>query len=167
MQKLMVSKAIMDKHNNMPRNASGGMVVNNMPEVSDNIRYNIPEQAIPRETIQTNNLDKINKSKLPDPIKKLMMEHPIQQPKQQEATFSNEFIEKASRLMNNKEKTNNPTSVGIDYDLLKKLIKETVEETLRENNMLVEDIQKTNDIFSFKVGKHIFEGKITKVKKLN
>lgn len=166
MQKLMVSKAIMDKHNNMPRNSNGGMVINNMQDEPVNVKYNIPEQIAPPETMQANNLDKINKSKLPDAIKQLMIEHPIQQPKQQQTAFSDDFIEKASRLMNKKEVKANNVSAAIDYDMLKKIIKETVEDTLRENNMLLENVQKTNDIFSFKVGKHIFEGKITKVKKL-
>jgi DUF917 family protein len=31
----------------------------------------------------------------------------------------------------------------------------------------VESTDKTNELFSFKVGKHIFEGKVTKIKKLS
>lgn len=166
MQKLVVAKAIMDKHNKMPRNIGDGMMVNDIPQMSENIKYNIPDPIPQQENILPNNLDKINNSKLPDEIKKIMLEHPIQQPKQQQTTFSNEFIEKASRLMNNKENKVNAVASSIDYDLLKRIIKETVEETLSEKNILIENVQKTNDLFSFRVGKHIFEGKVTKIKKI-
>lgn len=171
MEKLMVSKAIMDRHNNMPRNSTGGMMPTNInmntDSIPQNYTYNIPEQMAPKENVQANSFDKIKQSKLPDAIKQIMIEHPIQQPQQNQTVFSEEFIEKASRLMNKKENKSADISSSIDYNLLKKIIKETVEETLKENNMLLENVQKTNDIFSFKVGKHIFEGKITKIKKLS
>jgi hypothetical protein len=94
--------------------------------------------------------------------------------------LSDELVEKASRLMrensnnyvpdsakstsSNKSKT---TSTGaIDYNILKDIVKNVVEETLRENGVISESSEKTNEIFSFKVGKHIFEGKVTKIKKL-
>jgi hypothetical protein len=41
-----------------------------------------------------------------------------------------------------------------------------VNEALRENGLLVEETEKTNESFSFRVGSHIFEGKVTKVKKI-
>jgi hypothetical protein len=47
---------------------------------------------------------------------------------------------------------------------LKKLVKEAVKEILQESGLLVESTQKSNDMFSFKVGQHIFEGKVTKIK---
>jgi DUF917 family protein len=47
------------------------------------------------------------------------------------------------------------------------MIKEAVRETLKEQGLIAESTEKTNEIFSFKVGKHIFEGKITKVKKIS
>jgi hypothetical protein len=31
---------------------------------------------------------------------------------------------------------------------------------------LIESTEKTNEQFSFRVGKHVFEGKVTKVKKI-
>jgi hypothetical protein len=47
------------------------------------------------------------------------------------------------------------------------MLKEVVEEVLQENGILAESIQKSNEVFSFKVGKHIFEGKVTKIKKIS
>jgi hypothetical protein len=42
-----------------------------------------------------------------------------------------------------------------------------VEDVLKENGLLVESTSRTNDLFTFKVGKHIFEGKLTKIKKIS
>jgi hypothetical protein len=53
-----------------------------------------------------------------------------------------------------------------DLSSLKKLLREVVEEVLQENGLIAESTQKSNEIFSFKVGKHIFEGKVTKIKKI-
>jgi hypothetical protein len=50
---------------------------------------------------------------------------------------------------------------------LREMLKEVVEEVLLENGILAESTQKSNEVFSFKVGKHIFEGKVTKIKKIS
>jgi hypothetical protein len=50
---------------------------------------------------------------------------------------------------------------------LREMLKEVVEEVLQENGILTESTQKSNEVFSFKVGKHIFEGKVTKIKKIS
>jgi hypothetical protein len=90
-------------------------------------------------------------------------------------------IERASRLMRaNKEgyipesakpkqQTQQPQSSvsGIDYKLIKKMINEAVNDALHENGLITESSEKSNEVFSFKVGKHIFEGKVTKIKKLS
>ena len=130
-------------------------------------------------------VDAIKKSKLPDDIKRLMMEHPISQPQQQEATLSNDLIQRASRLMKQdqsgyvpesaKPKTQSATTTApqqtagaekINYKLIQKMINEAVNNALRENGLIMESAEKSNEIFSFKVGKHVFEGKVTKIKKL-
>ena len=185
LQKLMVSKAIMDKtegitrgqNNSSPNNVS---VQNfDMPQA----KYNIPKDILGESNYQqptrssstkTPTIDAIKNSKLPDEIKKLMIEHPISQPQQQSTNIlSDELVEKASRLM--KEKSNNyipesaqpktKISSEIDYNIIKKMIKESVEDVLRENGVIAESTEKSNEFFSFKVGKHIFEGKVTKIKK--
>jgi len=46
------------------------------------------------------------------------------------------------------------------------MINEAVTKSLKENGLITESSEKSNEIFSFKVGKHIFEGKVTKIKKL-
>ena len=206
-EKLALSKAIMDKADRIKGSNSmnGGLPPTslqqlNSPETFDipTAKYNIPAEFlqetqqtqqpylsnIPRENtkpVGVPTVDAIKNSKLPDEIKRLMMEHPISQPQQQTATISNELIEKASRLMNqNKEsyipesakpkqqtQQSQPSVGGIDYKLIKKMINEAVNEALHENGLITESSEKSNEIFSFKVGKHIFEGKVTKIKKLS
>jgi len=191
LQKLMISKQIMDKHNNMGRGNSSPM----MRETSEvqnfdvpNAKYNIPEEflqqspqaSIPKSQVPSGppSVEAIQKSRLPEEIKRLMIEHPIEKPQQQSVNLSDELIEKASRLM--KEQSNNyapesakpktqsqPKSTSNSSPDLKKMIKEAVEETLRENGIIHESKEKANEIFSFKVGKHIFEGKITRIKKIS
>jgi hypothetical protein len=207
MEKLALSKAIMDKADRIKGSNSmnGGLPPTslqqlNSPETFDipTAKYNIPAEFlqetqqtqqpylsnIPRENtkpVGVPTVDAIKNSKLPDEIKRLMMEHPISQPQQQTATISNELIEKAARLMNqNKEsyipesakpkqqtQQSQPSVGGIDYKLIKKMINEAVNEALHENGLITESSEKSNEIFSFKVGKHIFEGKVTKIKKLS
>lgn len=130
-------------------------------------------------------VDAIKNSKLPDDIKRLMMEHPISQPQQPEATLSNDLIERASRLMRHDQKGYIPESAKpktqsittptpqqtevtekINYKLIQKMINEAVNNALKENGLIMESSEKSNEIFSFKVGKHVFEGKVTKIKKL-
>ena len=128
-EKLMISKKIMDKHNNMGRGQSqGNDLTSPMVEEFTPIKgqYNLPqeflseESAIPR---QTNNelptSERILNSRLPDEIKRLMMEHPIQQPTMGTSTgsvLSNELIEKATRLMNNTPNIN----YG-DFEIIKEI----------------------------------------------
>ena len=57
-----------------------------------------------------------------------------------------------------------PSVGGIDYNLIKKMISEAVNEALHENGLITESSEKSNEVFTFKVGKHVFEGKVTKIK---
>ena len=204
MQKLMISKAIMDKTDGIKRidnremNSPSNMVESfNMPQA----KYNIPQEYLQEQPSQQMSqpylsslpventkpvgvptIDAIKNSRLPDEIKKLMMEHPISQPQQASPTLSNDLVERASRLMKENpgsyipesakskpqtQSTEPSPSTNIDYKLLRKMINESVNDALKENGLLVESTDKTNELFSFKVGKHIFEGKVTKIKKLS
>ena len=199
MEKLALSKAIMDKADGIKNSNSmnGGLPPTSLQQFDvPNAKYNIPSEFLqegpsqqtpylssaPRENtkpVGNPTVDAIKNSKLPDEIKRLMMEHPIGQPQQQPTTISNELIEKASRLMkdnsNNyipdsaKPKQTQPTpSVGnIDYNVIQKMITEAVNNALRENGLLMESSEKSNELFTFKVGKHVFEGKVNKIKKMS
>lgn len=187
MRKLMISKKIMDVHNSTPR----GQVRDypSTPELQEfqapQANYNIPqdimmEASVPKQPQQfVNSKDRILSSKLPDEIKRLMIEHPIQQPTSMGggSVLSNELVEKATRLMKNDVANNvnpyqskkqpiqeysKPQNTNIDRETLKEVIREV----LGENGLLVESTSKSNDTFQFRVGSHIFEGKVTKIKKV-
>jgi len=189
MQKLMVSKQIMNRHDEMdkgvvPKSKMSNMVesrsYNEYDEKPIPATYNIPQEflqptqsAQPKPVVVTE--DRIKNSKLPDAIKKLMIEHPIQQPQSYQPTLSDDIIEKAARLMGeNKTITQtsqnvnvkqNQQNFGLSASDIKKIVRETVEEVLSENGLMVESTQKTSETMVIKVGKHIFEGKISKIKK--
>jgi hypothetical protein len=189
MQKLVTAKKMMDIHNGTPRgsarNISTPMVENyEVPQAS----YNIPqdllmsEQAAHQTQVKQPVLpvkDKILSSKLPDEIKRLMIEHPIAQPNSMVGpSISDDLVNKASRLMKEnlfseesnipqKQSQRQPQGQNVSENTdLKKLVKEAVREILSESGLLTESTSKSNDQFSFRVGQHIFEGKISKIKKL-
>lgn len=198
MSRLVASKAIMDspKFNSKAIQHDGGLPPTSLQEFNiPQAKYNIPQEflqeqpssvpllsSVPRENtkpVGVPTVDAIKNSRLPDEIKKLMIEHPIAQPQQQQSvTLSNDFIEKASRLM--KSGTNNyvpdsasqkqlpiKESSNLDVSKIQQMIEAAVEKALQKNGMIVESTEKTGEVFSFRVGKHIFEGKVTKIKKLS
>ena len=204
MEKLAVSKKIMDAHNKIPTGgASQSMSSYNTPSVEnyEPVRgtYNIPQEflqesqqidqpylsSIPKTPSAPQPLtsDRVMASKLPDAIKKLMIEHPIEVPNSMGGSgsvLSDELVEKATRLMNTDARGNQvnqpkqvvreqsqPQQPQINNRQLREMLKEVVEEVLQENGILAESTQKSNEVFSFKVGKHIFEGKVTKIKKIS
>lgn len=197
--KLVVSRKIMEKHDTIGRNNLPG---SSTPMVEDfqpvNAGYNIPQELLSEQPSNTNDFDptkpveadRILKSKLPDEIKKLMIEAPIVQPNPiTNNVISEDIIEGAQRLMNiNKDprtaaqpatktkinETVNSQSLNFDMKQLKSMIRDVVRDTVRdvvreelkESGMLVESTTNSNDQIQFKVGKHLFIGKVSKVKKL-
>jgi hypothetical protein len=182
LNKLLISKKIMEKHNTMGRGQASELPTAPMVEEFQpvNATYNLPdnlmEETKPRTyTTEIPTEDRIKNSRLPDEIKQLMIEHPIDKPTMGVNTgvgLSDELIEKAARLMGNnvvKEQTSQPNvkqTVLPQTNDIKQIVKETVEEVLRENGLLVESETKSNDLFKFRVGQHIFEGRLTNVKKV-
>jgi hypothetical protein len=193
LKKLMVSKKIMEKHNEIGRGQSRNFTSNeglSSPMVEDYqpipAKYNLPQEFLEeqRPTQYMNDgaslEDRISKSKLPDEIKKLMMEHPIQQPNMGMSTnsmLSDGLVERASRLMNIspkteeiKEQTQKKTqqsNIGLSKNDIRDIVRETVEDVLKENGLLVESESRSSDLFKFRVGQHLFEGKVLNVKKMS
>jgi hypothetical protein len=184
-KKLMVSKAIMDKHNTMGR---GGIPtnINVSPNVEEyeapTANYNLPQEFMAEQKTIPNpqplTTDRIMSSKLPDSIKQLMIENPISQPTSMggNTTLSDDLIEKASRLMNNgqtpitetrQKQTPQQSIPSITADDIRSIVRETMEEVLKENGLLVESTSKTNEQFKFRVGQHMFEGKLSKIRKIS
>ena len=187
MQKLAISKKIMDRHNEVPR----GMSQNNLP-LNENVNYNIPQQMEKQPQIQNTittkpiNENAVLNSKLPDEIKKLMIENPIVQPQLNGATLSDELIEGAARLMNDNRipqtgplqnegntiytntssSTNNNDLKQMIRDVVRDTVRDVVREELQNSGLISESTQQTNETLSLRVGKHIFEGKVLKIKKI-
>ena len=192
-QKLLISKKIMDKHNDMGRNTNQGLsspMLENFEPV--NAKYNLPNdiltesQPIRRTNSEAPTEDRILNSKLPEEIKRLMLEYPIQQPSSMNGSsiLSDDLVEKASRLMNvdasGKNTKNTQTKKVVEETVnrrqsssqpntsdLKKMLREVVTEVLSENGLLTESEKNSNEVFKFRVGQHIFEGKLTKIKKIS
>jgi hypothetical protein len=58
-------------------------------------------------------------------------------------------------------------SVGDLKDVISSIVRETVEDVLKENGLLVESTKRSDDVFKFRVGQHLFEGKVTKIRKVS
>lgn len=195
MQKLAISKKIMDVHSGIQR----GTATPPTPMVENyetpNAAYNIPQEYMGEIAQQKPNFDptlpldesRIKNSKLPDEIKRLMIEQPIVQPSSMggSAAISDDIIEGAQRLMNlpknqqqkqviNETKPSNQSSSNINMNEIKSMIRDVVRDTVRdvvreelkEAGMLVESTSNSNDTIQFKVGNHLFVGKVNKIKKL-
>ena len=201
MQRLAVSKKIMEKHNEIKR----GDARPTTPMVEEyqpvNANYNLPPDLVSETTQSTQRHDpsipldenRILKSKLPDEIKRLMIEQPIVQPSSMGGgtVLSDEIIEGAQRLMGKNSKvsdfpqqTNINENVGTQQnyssqniniseiknmirDVVRDTVRDVVKEELKQAGMIVESTTNTNESLQFKVGNTLFVGKITKVKKLD
>ncbi len=190
MSKLALSKKIMDKHNEIPRAGADNVVRNSSPQVESfnpvSSTYNIPQEFVNEEIKSTLKYgvptqDRIINSKLPDEIKKLMIENPIEKPNvpgMGGSFLSEEVIQGAQKLMGTNQKQQSQPQTqnfsGVDMNSLKQMIRDTVRDTVRDvvreelskSGMLTESESKSNDSLQMRVGKHVFEGKITKIKKV-
>ena len=196
-QKLMVSKQIMDRHNEMDKgiapkpnrsNVSESYSPTEYNETPIPASYNIPEEFL-SSAPQTPKAppvmteDRIKSSKLPDEIKQLMMEHPIVQPSfgGGGAVLSDEIVEGAARLMGRSKPQQTQTQTQtqsqgqnmFETTELKQMIRDVVRDTVRDvvkeelrNAGMISEGKKVNDTLQLRVGSHIFEGKVTKIKKV-
>jgi len=185
MQKLAMSKKIMEAQDRIPRGQSAGLPTM-ANETIPNAKYNIPQEMV-SESVQKpvqmppQQMDesRILNSKLPEHIKKLMIENPIQQPSfgLGGPVLSNEIIEGAAKLMGvtSKQTINEsvPQQSNVHNDDLKQMIRDVVRDTVRD--VVKEELQKagmisegqsTNESLQLRIGSHIFEGKVTKMKKI-
>lgn len=188
MQKLATAKKLMEIQERIPRGQTQG-IPNDIEAM-----YNVPNEVIqentyvstPTQQRNQNNItvtpDRIKNSKLPDEIKRLMMEHPIEQPSIGSPVLSNDIIEGAARLMGRSKETTPQVvpqgqpkrqNVSENSDLkqmIRDVVRDTVRDVIREElsnaGLLTESSTKTNEILSLRVGSHIFEGKVLKIKKI-
>jgi hypothetical protein len=189
MQKLALSKKIMEVQDRIPRGqAQGGLPVSDEMPVAN---YNIPQEMMGESSTPVQQMsnprpassDMIKSSKLPDEIKQLMMEHPIVQPSfgGGGAVLSDEIVEGAARLMGRSKPQQTQTQTQtqsqgqnmFETTELKQMIRDVVRDTVRDvvkeelrNAGMISEGKKVNDTLQLRVGSHIFEGKVTKIKKV-
>jgi hypothetical protein len=174
MQKLVNAKKVMNKVDG--GNFERGHVNESMllSDPSELMESQLPLQTNTRP-VGTPSMDRIQNSKLPDAIKKAMMENPIPQISLSES-LDMDFVKGAKRLMEQEgvsSKKSQPqqkqsVSSNIDMNAIAVLIENTVRKVMDEKLNQILTAQTTSSInenLVLKVGDSIFKGKITGVNK--
>lgn len=164
---LAKSKMVMDKVDNGDYSAANRDFVG----YDDYDDYDTPEvnQYPKAKTTPIINEEKIRNSKLPEEIKRVMIENPIPQ-----ISLNNDvdIINGAKKLMERqgtiKPKNKQPQPINMDSNLLSNLIENIVRKVMDEklNQILAAQQNMTiNENLMIKVGDSVFKGKITGVNK--
>ena len=175
MKRLVQAKKVMNKvdDGNYERGHVNEEILRSAPEeIAQN--QNITPSA-PTRPVGVPNSDRIHQSKLPDAIKRAMIENPIPQISLGE-TLDMNFVQGAKRLMeqegvSTKKSTQSKSQSyqsNIDMNAIAVLIENTVRKVLDEKlNQLLTAQQTTtiNENLVLKVGDSVFKGKITGVNK--
>jgi hypothetical protein len=176
MKKLVQAKKVMNKVDggNFERGHINETALFSDPEELMNSQ--VPQQPNTR-AVGTPSMDRIQNSKLPDAIKKAMMENPIQQISLND-TLDMDFVKGAKRLMEEEgvstrksqpqQRQQVTTGGNIDMNAIAVLIENTVRKVMDEklNQILsAQQTQSINENLVLKVGDSIFKGKITGVNK--
>ena len=173
MKRLAVSKKIMERHEQIKPGSIDNRRINT-PSVDTyepvSANYNLPQEFLTEQTPQkqfdpTKPIEetKIINSKLPDEIKRLMKMD--SNPTQTKTTKSSQNV-----VNNISESTNSNINLSeiksMIRDTVRDTVRDVVREELKEAGMIVESTQNSNEVIQFKVGQHLFIGKVTKIKKL-
>lgn len=144
----------------------------------DYINEDYSQPVVNTRPVGTPSVDKIQQSKLPDAIKKAMMENPIPQISLNDS-LDMDFVKGAKRLMEQegvqskqsapkKQTQTNTSGGGVNMNSLATLIENTVRKVMDEKLSQILTAQQTqsiNENLVLKVGDSIFKGKITGVNK--
>jgi hypothetical protein len=178
MKKLVQAKKVMNKVDG--GNFERGHVNESMllSDPSDLMESQIPQQTNTKPVGGNMSVDRIQNSKLPDAIKRAMIEHPIEQMPSisLNETLDMDFVKGAKRLMEQEgvsSKKSQPqqrqsVSSNVDMNAMAVLIENTVRKVMDEklNQILTASTTSSiNENLVLKVGDSIFKGKITGVNK--
>ena len=178
MKKLVQAKKVMNKVDG--GNYERGHVNESMllSDPSELMESQIPQQTNTRPVGGNMSVDKIQNSKLPEAIKRAMIEHPIEQMPSisLNETLDMDFVKGAKRLMEQEgvsSKKSQPqqrqsVSSNIDMNAIAVLIENTVRKVMDEKLNQILTAQTTSSInenLVLKVGDSVFKGKITGVNK--
>ena len=186
MHRLVSAKKVMNKVENgdFSKGHVNENVLTSSPEEVAQMNNITPSSAPVKPQV---NLDRINSSKLPDVIKKAMIENPIPQISLNDS-INMDFIQGAKKLMEREglsKKTSSRQQAqqapqpsysahqvnnmsGVDMNSLSTLIENTIRKVLDEKLNQLLTAQQTasiNENLVLKVGDSIFKGKITGVNK--
>jgi hypothetical protein len=177
MHKLVQAKKVMNKVDggNYQRGQIDESILRSAPE---DVMNNTQMQSNPSAQRQTGtpNISQIQNSKLPEAIKRAMIENPIPQISLND-TLDMDFVKGAKRLMEQEgvstkpsqsKQTTNNNGGSIDMNAIAVLIENTVRKVMDEklNQILTASQTSTiNENLVLKVGDSIFKGKITGVNK--
>ncbi len=145
---------------------------------SDYLSESYEQPQVNTRPVGTPTADRIQQSKLPDAIKKAMIENPIPQISLSDS-LDMDFVKGAKRLMEQegvqpkqtqKKQSPQPTgnASGVNMNALATLIENTVRKVMDEKLSQILTAQQTstiNENLVLKVGDSIFKGKITGVNK--
>ena len=176
MKKLVQAKKVMNKVDGgdyQRGQVNESMLLSSPEDVMNNTEY----QSNPTRPMGSPSIDRIKNSKLPDAIKKAMIESPIQQMNQISLndTLDMDFIKGAKRLMEQEGVATRPSAQpkqtivnnsNIDMSAIAVLIENTIRKVMDEklNQILTAQTTSTiNENLVLKVGDSIFRGKITGV----
>lgn len=180
MHKLVQAKKVMNKvdSGNYERGNVDESLLRSAPEdVVNNSEYQPTQQST--RPMGVPSVDKINQSKLPDAIKRAMIESPIPQMDQISLsdTLDMDFVKGAKRLMEQEgvgkkqpqvRQNNTQQTSNIDMNAISILIENTIRKVMDEklNQILTASTTSSiNENLVLKVGDSIFKGKITGVNK--
>jgi len=177
MHKLVQAKKVMNKVDggNYQRGQIDESILRSAPEDVMNNTQMQSNPSVQRQT-GTPNISQIQNSKLPEAIKRAMIENPIPQISLND-TLDMDFVKGAKRLMEQEgvstkpsqsKQTTNNNGGSIDMNAIAVLIENTVRKVMDEklNQILTASQTSTiNENLVLKVGDSIFKGKITGVNK--
>jgi hypothetical protein len=174
MQKLVMAKKVMNKveTGDFEKGHVNEDIIRSNPEDVVQTMVGVPKNTQPNVSV-----NKIMESKLPDAVKRAMIENPIQQISLTDSLDLN-FVEKTKKLMEaegvstkSKPKTQQSSS-NVDINQLKPIIENIVRKTVTEildtklNQILTaQQTLSINENLVLKVGDSVFKGKITGVNK--
>ena len=175
MMKLVNAKKVMNKveTGNYERGNVDESALRSDPQVLAEKYVEQPQMRQPQQT----NINRIMESKLPDAIKRAMIDNPIPQINLTDSLDMN-FVEKTKRLMEsegvstkkqvNKHPNNSSYNNSDLVPLIENIVRKTVTEILDAKLTQILTAQQTlsiNENLVLKVGDSIFKGKITGVNK--
>jgi len=178
MKKLVQAKKVMNKVDG--GNYERGHVNESMllSDPSELMEMQTPQQTNTKPVGGNLSVDRIQNSKLPDAIKKAMIDHPIEQMPSisLNETLDMDFVKGAKRLMEQEgvsskkvqPQQRQSVSSNIDMNAIAVLIENTVRKVMDEklNQILsASTTSSINENLVLKVGDSIFKGKITGVNK--